>query len=444
MQKNNISLSSAGKAQHSCRDRLRILLVLTEYPPKIGGMQTHALYLSRHLYERGYALEVATYHPEDREEEEAVLGFDPSLPFPVHRVLSRIGFWRNLKVLSLMGERFRPDLVYSSTVFYGFLQSTLGVPVLSRSVGNDILRPWIAYPFRPGSGIIGHPRVERLIYNFFKRMDKPEWIDRIFRNRRQALMERSVRQMTRVLANSEFTATLLRDIGLASGSIDVVVGGVEYQRFQGPDGQGRTCRGRLGLPEGRFLIATVCRLVEKKGIDFLLTSIASLRQRMPDVHLVIVGDGPHDERCRRLTEVLGLNGSVTFAGRVPHERIHEYYWCSDLFVLASREFVHPSLGLRDAETMGRVLCEANAAGLPVIASRSGGIPSVIAHGKNGLLFEPGNMPDLLRQITRLRTQPGLAGRMIRAGRETARKRFDWTVILGEHERIFHEVLAGKE
>jgi phosphatidyl-myo-inositol dimannoside synthase len=71
-------------------------------------------------------------------------------------------------------------------------------------------------------------------------------------------------------------------------------------------------------------------------------------------------------------------------------------------VLASREQVDPRTGLRDVETMGRVLCEAHAAGVPVVASRSGGIPSIVDHGRNGLLFEENDLDGLIHGIERLR------------------------------------------
>jgi phosphatidyl-myo-inositol dimannoside synthase len=91
--------------------------------------------------------------------------------------------------------------------------------------------------------------------------------------------------------------------------------------------------------------------------------------------------------------------------------------------------VHPRTGLRDVETMGRVLCEANAAGLPVIGSETGGIPSVVTHGYNGLLFEPGNAEALAQQMLFLANTPRAAERLGANGLERARREFDWSVVL---------------
>lgn len=426
--------------------RPRLLLVLTEFPPRIGGMQTHALYLARHLAARGYPLIVVTYQPATLEERCAVAELDRTLPFAVMRRLSRLGYWHNIDELTRIGRRFGAELVYCSTVFYGFLRASLGVPVICRSVGNDVMRPWIAYPFRPGSHLLALPYLDDRLYRFFRNLDYPELVEALFRRQRCRLVRESVRQIDLVLANSTFTAGLLQQIGVPEARLEIVVGGVDAARFA-PRARASfdraAARRALGVPEQAYVLVTACRLVAKKGIDFLLPAFARLIELMPDAHLVIVGSGRHGRRYRRLARRFGLEQRVTFAGRVEHQRIQDYYWLSDLFVLASRVQVDPATGLRDAETMGRVLCEANAAAVPTLAARSGGIPSVIADGKNGLLFEPDDERDFLRQAIRARYDTAVVTRMVRRGQIVARRRFDWHRVLTAHERSFARVLEGR-
>ena len=111
-------------------------------------------------------------------------------------------------------------------------------------------------------------------------------------------------------------------------------------------------------------------------------------------------------------------------------------------MLASRVKVNPITNQRDAETMGRVLCEANAAGIPVIAARSGGIPSVITHNKNGLLFNSDDEDDFLEQIERMRGEPALAESLADNGLQLARQKFDWSVVMAAHEDYFMEVVSA--
>lgn len=421
--------------------RPRLLLILTEFPPRLGGMQTHARYLARYLAERDYPIQVATYQPMNAAEQALLARHDAALPYPVWRGLSRVSLWHNLDQLADLGRHWRPDLIYASTVYYGLLGPRLGLPVVCRSVGNDVLRPWFGYPFRPGSELLHRPWVEHRLYQAFRRLRHPEWAETLFRQARQRLMARSARAVRRSLANSQFTARLLQGVGVPGERIALVVGGVDAARFARPPLDRAALRRELGLPAERYLLLTACRLEAKKGVDFLLAAFAHLRARWPDAHLVVVGGGRHGPRLRRQVEALGLTGWVTFTGAVPHEQIHRYYWAAELFVLASREWVHPATGVRDAETMGRVLCEANAARVPVLAARSGGIPSVVAHGVNGLLFAPDDLESFLTQADRLRSTADLTTWLTANGRRAAEMRFDWSVVLSTHERVFAQVLG---
>ena len=91
--------------------------------------------------------------------------------------------------------------------------------------------------------------------------------------------------------------------------------------------------------------------------------------------------------------------------------------------------------------MGRVLCEANAAGVPVVAARSGGIPSVITHEKNGLLFNSDDEQDFLEQIIKLVNQPAMAQTLADNGLNVANRKFDWSVVLQAHEHYFSELVT---
>lgn len=94
--------------------------------------------------------------------------------------------------------------------------------------------------------------------------------------------------------------------------------------------------------------------------------------------------------------------------------------------------------------MGRVLCEANASGIPVVASNSGGIPSVITNEVNGLLFAEDNMADFLKQMLRLQEDTALRESLIRNGQKRAGEEFDWSILLGEHEAAFREMRLNEK
>ena len=419
----------------------RLLLVLTEFPPSVGGMQTHARHLAAHLARRGHVLQVLTYRITDAALRVEAARFDAGAGYPVQRVLSRLGYWSNVRHILAQIRQFRPDAVYASTVFYGLIAPHAGVPLLCRSVGNDVLRPWQGYPFALLGGLAASPRLQHLTRRWTEHGWHPDWVDRLFRRRRERLMRQAAARHTRILANSGYTAGLLAGIGVGDGRVEVVSGGVDAGHFDRTQQTGADARAALGLRPGDVVVLTVCRLVAKKGVEVLLDAVAALRHRVPNLRLLVVGDGPRRRACEARATALGIGEAVLFAGRVPHERVRDYFWASDMFVLASRESRHAGGAARDVETMGRVLCEANAAGLPLIATDSGGVPSVIADGFNGLLVPPGDAAALAAAMERLWRDPAFAAQLAHGGLCRARDEFDWSVIMRRHEVAIADAIA---
>jgi phosphatidyl-myo-inositol dimannoside synthase len=420
-------------------DPLRILLILPEFPPQFGGMQTHAIYLSNYLSLQGHAVQVMTYQSADLDIRRQGNAYDSRCGFPVYRVLSRIGFWDNIRKIVLRARAFNPDIIYASTVYYGLVRDFLGVPIICRSVGNDMMRPWIAYPFRFGSAFFSHPRLESTLHEWVKRIDIPDWVDNIFKSERALLVRTSIKKTSHIFANSHFTAGVLRQMGATPDRIKVLAGGVDTFRFDRINSNGHMTRSKLNLPVHGQLIMTACRLVPKKGLDFLLTAFSFIISVIKNAYLVIVGDGKERQKCERMACSLGISERLIFTGYVPHSLIHEYYWACDVFVLASRTCYNSNCGTKDVETMGRVLCEANASGTPVVASNSGGISSVITHEVNGLLFREDDLEDFLRQMLRLQRDRVLCETLVRNGKKRAMEDFDWRVLLREHEIIFDDI-----
>ena len=404
-------------------------------------MQTHAEFLAQALHAAGHAICVYTYRCDDPQLADAASEFDRQAAYPVRRVLSRVGFWANHRLLLDALRRSHVALIYASNVYYGLLGAELGVPVICRSVGNDVQRPWIAYPWRLGSRVVSHPALERRLHQWYRRWNAPEWLESAFRRQRQALVRRTARANRTILANSAYTRELLHEVGVTRQQVQVLAGGVDTRRFAPCALTRQALRHEWGVSPDTPVLLTVCRLVAKKGIDFLLAQVAALRQIAPGLCVIVVGDGKERRRCEGQVAAAGVSDAVRLVGKVPQQDVQRYFAAADYFVLASRVTTHRVSGLQDAETMGRVLCEANAAGVPVLASRSGGIPSVVTHGDNGLLFESDDAGDFLAQFTRLHEDEALRARLIARGRERAEREFDWPHLIAAHEACFRETLA---
>jgi glycosyltransferase involved in cell wall biosynthesis len=172
----------------------------------------------------------------------------------------------------------------------------------------------------------------------------------------------------------------------------------------------------------------VARLRREKGHDVLLDAFALVRREVPTARLVLVGDGEFAASVRAQVTAMGLGESVVFAGVVPD--VWPYLAEADVFALASR-----------SEAFGIAVVEAMAAGLPIVASASGGIPELVEPGVSGDLFPPGDHRVLASHLVRLLRSPerraamGQAARVAAAGhrRERAVERY---------MELYEQMLAG--
>lgn len=174
----------------------------------------------------------------------------------------------------------------------------------------------------------------------------------------------------------------LIELGVAEGKITVLRNGVDLALFRPVDREAE--RARLGL-RGTTLLS-VGYLIRRKGHDIVVRALPLL----PDVQLLIVGDGEEETALRRLAADLGVAERVTFVGAVPQEELRRYYGAADALVLASSR-----------EGWANVLLEAMACGTPVIASNVWGTPEVVAAPEAGVLMQtrtPEGLAAAFRQL----------------------------------------------
>jgi glycosyltransferase involved in cell wall biosynthesis len=165
---------------------------------------------------------------------------------------------------------------------------------------------------------------------------------------------------------------------------------------------------------GRPVVGLVGRLVPEKGVDVFLRAAALVSAVVPQARFLVVGDGPLRPDLEHRAAVLGLAGAVTFTGyRSDAPRLLAGL---DVLAVPSRSDGSPL-----------VVCEAMAAGVPVVASRVGGLPDLVEDGGSGLLVRPGEAEDLARALVSLLLDPEAARRLGARGRRLAAGR--------SHERL---------
>jgi glycosyltransferase involved in cell wall biosynthesis len=223
-----------------------------------------------------------------------------------------------------------------------------------------------------------------------------------------------------VIAVSEHEAASLINLGVQRDRIRVIPNGVDLGEFAGV-GTRKDRDGLVGLFVGRLD-------PDQKGLDVLVRAMSKLPQNYP-LRLRLVGeDWGGAELLRHLAQRLGVADRVTMVGKVPRPEVVREFAEADFLVLPSR-----------FEPFGIVLLEAMAAGLPVVASRVGGIPEIVSEGETGLLVEPDN-PDALAEALRLLCQnESLRFSMGRSARERV-KRYAWDSVVPRILSVFSEAL----
>ncbi len=258
-----------------------------------------------------------------------------------------------------------------------------------------------------------HPNVRHCYTDHVSRMPGTQ----LFSGRPKKFLKRLLlRRYDKVFCVSQFVLNDLRRQEIRS---DLILSRhfINTDRFR-PD---KIARGELRKQfrvEGSFVLLTVAHLIKAKGIEVLIRTLAELPE---NVVLWIVGDGEESERLRQLCTVLRLTSRVYFHGL--QKNVAPFMQAADCFVC-------PSLW---AEAAGWVNLEASASGLPVIASRIGGIPEYVEDGRTGFLFLPGDHRELTHCVQVLNEDSTFRQKMSADARAWAVEKF--TVEIGVREYL---------
>jgi glycosyltransferase involved in cell wall biosynthesis len=292
----------------------------------------------------------------------------------------------------------RPDLVHTHTSKAGFLGR---------------LAAWIA-----GVPVIVHTPHGHVFYGHFGRL--PSWMF--------LQIERRLARITDCLiglTEAERAEHLDRGVGRAE-RFRVVPSAIDLDRFRRARVTGKAVPEWFGCPPDARIVGSVGWLTDIKGHRFLVEAVAEAKKECPDLHLVIVGSGDQHDALLAQAENSGIAGSVHLVGH--RDDIEVCLAGFDCFVL-------PSLN----EGMGRALIEAMAAGLPVIASRVGGIPALIRDGENGMLVPAGDSHALADALRRLFRQPQWAGQLGAAASQGIGSAYGVEAMVRAIEALYREV-----
>ena len=359
----------------------------------IGGMQNHTGELTRALAAVAVRQTVITAH------RPGVPALQRSAHVEVRRVGIPVRHWRQLYGVAALRHVLKVapqvDLIH---VHQGEDLATIPLGLLAQR----ITRAPMAITFHCS---VAHTFVPS------------DWSQRVVKVLGTRIEPVGMRRAGAVIVLTSRMRSLLKGRGIAGDRVHVIPPGVNGSLFCGVRGD--------PLPElRRPRVLFVGRLAPQKNPLTLVRAARLIDER---AEIVIVGDGPERPIIEQEIASAGLSGRVHLTGFVPHHEIPAYLSHADVFAL-------PSL----YEELGSVLLEAMRAGLPIVASDTGGIPEIVEDDRSGSLVPPNDTASLAGAINRLLRNPEVAQRLSNEGRRRS-KRFEWSSIAGEVLGIYNSL-----
>jgi len=290
--------------------------------------------------------------------------------------------------------------------------------------------------FLPG-GAIGMilKKLLRIPYVYYVHGEGNTWFQQF---RFQAKFRKIVlRNAERIVAACTYAEEgVKRDLNGGYQKVFKITPGVDYKKFN-PDWKDTELLRELGL-EGKKVILTVGRLVERKGQDSVISAMPKILADVPDAVYLVGGRGPYEERLRSLAAELNLENHVIFLGFVPQGKLFNLYSICDVFVMINRETIQDG-----PEGFGMVFTEASAAGKPVVAGKSGGTEDSVLDGITGYRVDPMNVDEIASCIIKILKNEQLRKTLGRNGREWVERTFDWREKSRELEKLNKSIFESK-
>lgn len=362
---------------------MRVLMVVR---PSEGGAFEHVRSLARAISEQGHEVAICGPHAHHRD-----LGVE-LIELEIVRPLSPAADTRAVGELIRVVRRFRPDLVHA----HG---SKGGVMARMARLGA----PRIPLVFTPhGFAFAGH----------FSR----GWETRSFRAAESALAPLA----TRIICVCEAEARLARLVG--ARRVRVVHNGIDPPSEFGPEPMVR------GLAADGPLIGVLSGLRPGKGLETMIEAISLVRADGSRAQLVVAGEGVERARLERLAVDRGISDAVHLVGLSPDP--YAFLGAIDAFVLPSW-----------AESFPYSVLEAMAVGLPIVATRVGGVPEAIENGVSGLLVEPRSPDQLAASVNAIVGDPVTAATLGAAARRRREQSFSLSRMVAGTLGVYSEISA---
>ena len=374
---------------------MKILMLNYEFPPLGGGAANACKYILKEMSRKGIEVDLVTSSSNKFEIEKI------SESVNVYRLAvgkENIHYWTQREILSYSwkAKRFVRGLIGEKR--YDLCHAFFGIPCGAIAYLYRKQLPYIVS--LRGSDVPGFNQRFSFQYIFLKPI-----IRRIWENAKA------------VIANSDGLRKLAQKT-YRNCAVDIIYNGIDIEQFKPARGNNNKLR-----------LLCVSRLIERKGIDYLLRSISLIKEEFSNIfELWIVGEGNLEQQLKRLSRQLGIVDVISFKGYIEHDRLPDIYAISDIFIL-------PSLN----EGMSNTVLEAMASGLPIVTTDTGGAKELI--DGNGIIIPTNDVKGITGALSKLIKKTSLRKQMGIKSRELASK-FSWSAVAEDYMSLYEKCLKN--
>ncbi len=383
---------------------MRILMVSDDYLPNPGGIAAHVYELTRQLVLMGHEVDLVVGHNRENSGRRV-----PALPDGARVIRNRPFAWNPLGYLSTavstayrlwrLGRKRKYDVCHWHNLAWESWGARLGAATLARVFTNH------------SSG-------------FPRRMQVP-W-------RRHLQLPLLLSFADQVVAPSREREADSVAVGYSAERVHCIPNGVDVDAFA-PGPPDPVLLRRYGIGPLEKLVVVPARLERVKGVDVLIRALPRIIWEVPDVRVLVLGDGSERSSLVRLARETGVLGKIVFAGNQSREDMPSHLRLGTVAVLPSR-----------TEGLPLACLEAMATGLPVVASRVGGLPDVIEDSVTGRLVSPESPEVLAQAVSCLLMEKGITVcEMGLEARKVVSARFSWRALAKQTVNVYESALLAR-
>ncbi len=396
---------------------VKVCFLSPEYLPLSGGTGAYVYYLSNELMKLGNSASIVTGYNESRTvkiNEQHQIFFIKSLKAPV--VKSFLFAAAASRKLNSLRDSFPVDITHVNLP----LVPSFAVPTgFGKTLVSTVHSTW------KGEAEAIRDEPYRRLNSNEKFMVSFNWLLRFFEER---MLERS----NRIIAVSDFTRReLLKYYKVKEAKIRVIHNGVDVNKFK-PAADRLKAKAELGFNPEDKAILSVGRLYARKGLFTLIESMSLVTRKFENAKFIIAGKGLSNEMNKLVSYAakLGVKDNIVFTGYFPDRKLPRLYQAADIFAFSTFY-----------ENLPFAVLEALSTELPVVTTRVGGIPEMIADGNNGFLVESSNPKELADRILYCLEHPAVASEMGLRARKIIENNFDWRLIVKKVVKVYDEALS---